>query len=306
MDQSGPFEATGQDKDDEILSGMIMCASWMRLAHMRLTGCFDMQRIFSAAVDAESNQKRSIDKRLRTEADQSAADGARVSSRSSVHEHGTEGNLKHVCLWLGMTNRAWEGWEKLHVKPHVAVCYYFSANAGVYASSIWIVIGSAKFRALYMYLCALPMLGFTVNGTLIVLFVWRHGPDVVHHKVYEFACLVCTVLSLPSCVLGYIGPIDAVPFHHRFFYICVSSIGMFATSHAMAAGGTSGEHPLQPRTSILRPFVRGTIRAAQLVDAFTDLAVITTLVEQACPHLLLMSNLYRCYCTCGLTALLVC
>lgn len=144
----------------------------------------------------------------------------------------------------------------------------------------------AHFRPLYLYVCALPLLIFVVHGILTDLLLWRYGLDVQEHKLYHIQIAVSSIFLLPSVFLGYLGPIDAVPFQNRLYYLCWASFGTFCTSHLMAAGGSTGEHPAHPRTSILIPFLRATRRTVQLVDAFSDLAVIKTLFEQARPVLL--------------------
>lgn len=186
------------------------------------------------------------------------------------------------CLLLGMTTAAWDGWGRIHVKPHVAACYYFSSAAGILSATAWQLTGMTDFRALYLYVCTLPILGSTVIVALITLTFWRHGPHVVDSKLGIAAGALAGLFHLPTTLLGYLGPIDAVPFHNRFHYVCCGATLNFFASHSMAAGGSKGEHPVQPRTSNVWPFLRASMRALQLIDAYTDLAVIKTFWEQAC------------------------
>lgn len=185
------------------------------------------------------------------------------------------------CLWPGMTSTAWEGWGTLHVKPHVAACYYFSATAAMQVAGTCCLIGMPDFRALG----PVSLLAFLVYGVLLGLAFWRYGPCVVvHNRLYPAALLLYAILGLPSMLMGYLGSSDMAPYGNKLLFIGLNTVGMFGASHMMAAGGSKGEHPAQPRASILWPCVRGTIRAVQVMDALTNLAVIRTLLDQACPH----------------------
>lgn len=209
-------------------------------------------------------------------------------SQNAVHQ------APRWCLWLGMTAAAWDGWGKMHVKPHVAACYYFSAVAATLTTASVQLTDMTDFRPLYLGVCTFPFVGFMVTNVLNNVVFWRHGPVLAHHKLYTAVLLLGVCLLLPSGLLGYVGPIEAVPFHNRFYFICIAIAGTVCASHILAAGGSKAEHPLQPRTSILQPFVRGTIHAAQLMDAVTDLGVIGDLMEQVCP---LKSGCYLAFCS---------
>lgn len=217
-----------------------------------------------------------------------AADGTSVSITCVAQSQNTDEDLhpqaRQWCLRLGMTTAGFEQWAKLHVNPLVAACHFIGSLAALHLTVLWVLIGMANFRALYMYVSRIPLWIYFGYGVLFDVVAWRYGPGVVDHKLYPALLSLSTSLLLPSVILGYLGPLEAVPFHNRFYYICLSSVGVFCTTQSMTAGGSKGDHPLEPRTSILWPFVRGTVRAVQLVDAFTDLAVIKTLMEQARPN----------------------
>lgn len=180
----------------------------------------------------------------------------------------------------------------MHVKPHVAACYYFTAVAAMLSTSVWMIAGMTDLPELFKYSSTAPHCGFTLHGMGLGLSFWRHGPGVVESRLYDASIVLNSFLPVPTDVVGSLGPLDAVPFHNKIYYVWFTCFLTFCASHIMAAGGSKGEHPLQPRTSIFWPFIRGTIHAIQLMDAVTDLAVIKTLFKQACALISFLSHIH--------------
>ena len=169
------------------------------------------------------------------------------------------------------------------MNPLLAVCYYYSATTGLHFASIWLCTAIAAFGGIYLYMSTFLFLGFIVLGILTDLMFWGCGPDVVNHKLFPVAVALSAALLLTTLLLMSLEHMDTVSFQHRMLFACWGSCAAFFHSHSMAAGGVKGEHPLYPRTSIFCPFMRANMRAVQMVDALTDVEVIRTLMEQACP-----------------------
>ena len=78
--------------------------------------------------------------------------------------------------------------------------------------------------------------------------------------------------------LGYIGPQQTVPWNNRLQFLVVSSLSIAFVHLAAAAGGIPGEHPVEPRISIMRPVFRAVIQTLRVTDSLTDLSLIGELL----------------------------
>ena len=291
MDQTQPLEAKRPDSETESFP-RTFCLALVNVesysTNMVLTqvnsSTHTSEFVFHAASERKASSKGATERCTRFSFAPSAADEATASVRSFAQEqqqHDHE-QAKRWCLWLGMTPTACSDWAKLHVNPLVAAGYFFFSNVGVHSVDLSLLCGMLNFRSPYIYVCTLTMFLNLILSVPLKLLVLRYGPSLVDHKLFSFGMLVSLALLLPSILLGFLGPIGAVPFHNRFYFICLVSFEVFFASHGMTSGASKGEHPVRPRTSIFRPFVRGSIRAVQIVDSLTDVAVIRTLLEQAC------------------------
>ena len=110
--------------------------------------------------------------------------------------------------------------------------------------------------------------------------MFRFGPKVALHRMYQLGALLYVTLSLPVWYVGYIGPQDTVPWNNRLKFLLSGSAEILLAHLASAAGGLPGEHPVEPRTSIRKPVYRAIIQTLRVTDSLTDLSLIVELVAE--------------------------
>jgi uncharacterized membrane protein YjjP (DUF1212 family) len=107
----------------------------------------------------------------------------------------------------------------------------------------------------------------------------------VHLKLYPAALFLVVVMRLPLFYMGFIGPIVTVPWQNRFKFVCINCLGMILIQLSGVAAGTPGEHPVEPRTSIIPSVSRAIVQGLRIVDSMTDLSLITELLAEVPLHL---------------------
>lgn len=185
------------------------------------------------------------------------------------------------CLRLGMTSSSWEGWAQMHVHPLVAMQFYFLPTIGVLLNGVYLFTGlSMDTNSLLFYAVTLPHALSIPVGVVLNCAMFRFGPQVVFHRMYQPMVLFTVALGGPVWYVGYIGPQESVPWNNRFHFLVFGSAFMLLAHLSGAAGGIPGEHPAEPRTSICKPVLHATIQTLRLNDALTDLSLIAELVTE--------------------------
>jgi hypothetical protein len=179
-------------------------------------------------------------------------------------------------LRLGMTSSGWEGWGKLHVNPHVAIAYFYSVELVQLVSGLYLITGVAFEH----YIVSIPWTVFIICNFIIYISFWRYGPMVAHHKLYPALLGTALIGMLPMLYVGYAGPLSTVPWNNRLHFVCASVPGAVFGTESASAGKVAGEHPPQPRHSIMMPVLRNTFKSILLADALTDLTLVRTMFEQ--------------------------
>ena len=49
--------------------------------------------------------------------------------------------------------------------------------------------------------------------------VWRWGPAIAHHMLYQPAMVLITLCMVPTLYAGCLGPEATVPWHDRFHFV---------------------------------------------------------------------------------------
>ena len=185
-----------------------------------------------------------------------------------------------------MTASAWDGWCKLHVNPFVAMGYLFGFLGLAIAFACYCAIGIQGDS--FIENVATVMAGIhTLILFAINLLFWRWGPGVARHKLYPLFLLSLVLAGLPLALLGSLGPEASVPWDSRIHFLIFSSLWMSAGLQSFAAGLVPGEHPAEPRTSIMEPFASCCVRAVMMTDLWSDLTLIRSLVRAVCCSLVL-------------------
>ena len=183
-----------------------------------------------------------------------------------------------------MTASSWEGWAELHVNPFVAMGYFYGFAALERAAAVYICTGVRGDDHMF-YVVIVPLVSFVVmGGTALDWFVWRRGPATVKHKLFQAFVVLSTLSSMPMLYVGNLGPEATVPWHDRFHILCATAIITFCGHQRCSAGLIPGEHPAEPRTSIMEPFCRSAIHALVVLDAVSDLALSRYLLTAVCPQ----------------------
>lgn len=196
---------------------------------------------------------------------------------------------KAWCLRLGMSSSAWDGWAEQHVNPFVAIRYFFGSAALSRAAAAYICTGVRGHDHMY-YVVMVPLVFYVVVLTGADCCYWRWGPEIVHHKLYQTLMALASLCMLPTGYVGFWGPDATVPWNSRFYFICVDAVFTFFVLQAASAGGVPGEHPTEPRTSIMGPCTRSALQALMVLDAASDLALLGPFCLRHAPTGLLSSQ----------------
>lgn len=181
-----------------------------------------------------------------------------------------------------MTASSWDGWAKMHVNPFVAMRFYFIPAACDILVKGFLISSLPMHISGLFYVATLPYVLHTLVNVAVAYIFFRYGPQIVFHRMFMPSILIALVPSLPVLYLGYIGPQHTVPWNNRLKFLVVSFMNFFAGHLAAAAGGLPGEHPVEPRTSIVKPVCRAIIQTFKVTDSLTDLSLIVELVAEVC------------------------
>jgi hypothetical protein len=184
------------------------------------------------------------------------------------------------CLRLGMTASSWDGWARLHVNPTIQMGVYF-LTTGLYILSACYILTALPFNnSTQLYLVTVPFALHTFILFMATCLIWRLGPQFVQFKYYPILLLLILAGDLPMLYVGYIGPIVTVPWQNRLRFVCIHCIATVFLLSSAACGGVPGEHPVEPRTSIIPTLSGAVIQSLWASDSLTDLALITALLEE--------------------------
>ena len=185
------------------------------------------------------------------------------------------------CLRLGMSTVSWDGWAKLHVNPSVAIGYYYVSWFLATAISAYICTG-IRGEELVQTVVLVSLVCYTATWAGMGCIFWRFGPSVAHNSLYQRVMALASLCLVPCTYVGFLGPDATVPWSDRFHFLCVNSLWTFVMLQNSAAGGVAGEHPAEPRTRIMEPFLRSAILTLMLVDAISDFALARSFVAEVC------------------------
>lgn len=209
----------------------------------------------------------------------SVATAASVRQKVAVWQKYARGRA--WCLRCGMKASSWDGWAKMHVNPFIAMHLYFLPMlCEVFVLRFYVLTSLPMHSSTLFYVMTLPYALHMIVGPAMCYAMFRVGPQVVFHRVYLLALLFVVLLSLPVAGVAYVGPLHIVPWNDRFHFLIVNSGSYLCVHLGAAAGGISGEHPSEPRTSIIQPIFRAVIQTIRLIDSLTDLSVIGELLTE--------------------------
>ena len=166
----------------------------------------------------------------------------------------------------------------MHVNPFVAMRFFFLPAACGTLMNAYIVTSLSMHMSTLCYVATLSHLLHVVVFLAMACAMFRLGPQAVLHRMYQVAMVCMAVLAWPMWYLGYIGPQQTVPWNNRLQFLVVSSLSIAFVHLAAAAGGIPGEHPVEPRISIMRPVFRAVIQTLRVTDSLTDLSLIGELL----------------------------
>ena len=185
-----------------------------------------------------------------------------------------------------MTASAWDGWCKLHINPFAAMGYLFGFSGLSKVFVCYCAVGIQGDDFIENVITVMAGIHIVFLLALDILF-WRWGPGVVCHKLYPTLLLSLVLTGVPLMLLGSLGPEELVPWDSRIHFLIFSSLWMFMELQEGAAGLVPGEHPAEPRTSIMMPFATCCVRAVMMIDLWSDLTLIRSLVRAVCSSLVL-------------------
>ena len=187
------------------------------------------------------------------------------------------------CLRLGMSAGSWDGWAKMHANPSVSMSYFFLSYS-LATSAIAYMCTGVRGEG-HMYFVVLVPFGcdVVVNSAVLALF-WWWGVVIAHHKLYPAVPAFLALCAMPMCYVAFLGSETTVPWNNSFHCISIMCLVSFFMLRAAASGLVPGEHPAEPRTSIMEPIIRASTLTLLFLDAFSDLAVIRSLLVAVCSH----------------------
>ena len=184
------------------------------------------------------------------------------------------------CLRFGMTASSWHGWSKMHVNPFIAMRFCFLSAAGHTLTNVYIATSLPMPRSMLFYVATLPFLLHAVVMVALACAMFRLGPQVAFHRTFPLAWLSMALLPFPVWYLGYVGPQHTLPWNNPYQFLAASFLSLLFGHLTAAAGGISGEHPMEPRTSITKPAFRAVIQTVRATDILTDLSLIGELLAE--------------------------
>ena len=159
----------------------------------------------------------------------------------------------------------------MHVNPFIAMLFYFLSVIGDNLAKAYLVTCLPMHRSILYYALTLPYVLHMVTNLAFYCAMFRNGPQFVFHRMYLPIVLSGVVLSLP---------VHVVPWSNQLKVLIVRVATILFTHLTAAAGGLPGEHPVEPRTSIMKPVCRAVIQTLRVTDSLTDLSLIWELVAE--------------------------
>ena len=180
------------------------------------------------------------------------------------------------CQALGMSERAVDGWETLHVQAEAAIVWFFGSAAMTVCLLAYMLYGT---RHASMYKIALTVL---ISVCLLTTFVTK---SVVWHLGHRFKqtvaykpTLAATMLPFACvAVIGNLAPIDEIPFGaplHFDAVLAVTKFGFAAMSLVMPVAV-----PRQPNKTLLPLAGKALVITVRMMDACTDLSFVRVLED---------------------------
>lgn len=205
--------------------------------------------------------------------------------RLAVKYEGSGSSDEYGMSWhrrFGITDSAWDGWGQIHVQPSTAMGHFYVSEAGFNLAGSCLVSGVPINRLWNMV--AVPLMLTIITNVVIDVAFWRLGPNFVRTKAYALCIMVNFVGTFPLVYAGYLASLSWVPWNNRLHFVCVHAVMIFFANQSATAGKIVGEQPQEPRTTIMHPFLRATLRTLHFVDGLTDLSMILTFIEAVCPN----------------------
>lgn len=182
------------------------------------------------------------------------------------------------CLRLGMTSSAWDGWCKLHTNPLVAMCYFFGFVVLTNAVSCVLAVGIQGNS--FVEKSTIISTGFHLVMVKAIFFLfWRWGPGVSCQRLYLPLIFSCALSAMPLMLLGNLGPEALVPWGNRLHFLIGNCVWLLCGLQGFAAGIVPGEHPAEPRSSIMYPVARAFVQAILWTDFWSDASLIRSLMN---------------------------
>lgn len=151
--------------------------------------------------------------------------------------------FRRLCLRLGMSDSAPDGWLVYHVKPHVACFVCLAATfAGAAISAPIYIFASHPFRWLHHSLSfAYSLAHFALFGI-----IWREGP-LGARKWPARLCMCAIVATMGiSNLMMILGPEEHCVFGSRLLFIAIYFLFMWLTTCACFLGCWAPDQPAQP------------------------------------------------------------
>jgi hypothetical protein len=182
------------------------------------------------------------------------------------------------CHFFGMRPGAPETWAVIHVKPHVVMAWYFSADA----LSLFTLIFNFLIPITRRYSIA----GAVATSCQLLNFsLFWHWGVACAKCTFRKAIMVPWALGIiAACIVGFTrANEDLVPqYKSRLIFTAVSAVGIFCTNIAMKCGGSESSFPEQLYTSMLRVLFESLRDMIKILDSLTDMAMVTILLAEVC------------------------
>lgn len=201
---------------------------------------------------------------------------ARLSVKTLVRvRHGlatgkTRARGRAWCLRFGMSPSAWEGWASMHVNPFIGIAAFFCSNFMFLAHRVFVLTGIPLKR----FAVTIPYIASMVGEVALDITFWRCGPKIVHNSLYLPFVLVLGLCLMPSSYFAFLGDVSMVPWQNRLKFVIVSFIGCFFSSIAQKCGKVAAQHPLEPKTKLVKTLWDSGVETMRTMDALTDLTMV--------------------------------
>lgn len=136
------------------------------------------------------------------------------------------------------------------MNPFIGMAYYFVSAVASLVAKAYFASGMPMERSIYCYMLTIPFLLHMILSAATVCGIWVIGPQLAH-EIFPAGILVTVACFLPAHTAGFVGPLRAVPWGNRFKFVLVESLIFALEQQTAAAGGLSGEHPSEPRVTIV-------------------------------------------------------